>query len=271
MNEKNFEIPTINNPKIPLLFCCDHASKEIPKFCNNLGLNQPTLQKHISYDIGAKFLTKKLAKKFQTNYILAKYSRLFIDLNRNTSHKNLIPKYSDEIEIIGNKDINLQERKYRIKHYHKVYHQKISNLLSDMDKKFKCKTALICVHSFAPSLKNKENRPWHIGLLYRKDKRIFHEMYKHLKNIKNLNIGKNLPYSGYEDVNYTMTYHGEKKHRPFISIEIRNDAFKKNNKKRLNNIVKSITVALYKSQVALGEPYKKYINFLNKKILMEKK
>ena len=96
-------------------------------------------------------------------------------------------------------------------------------------------------------------------------------MYKHLKNIKTLNIGKNLPYSGYEDVNYTMSYHGEKKHRPFISIEVRNDVFKKNNKKRLNNIIKSIIVAIYKSQVALGEPYKNNISLLNKKILMDKK
>jgi len=270
MNEKNFETTTIKNPKMPLLFCCDHASNEIPKFYNNLGLNKSTLQKHISYDLGAKFLTKTLAKKFQTNYILARYSRLFIDLNRDPSHKNLIPQYSDEIEIIGNKNISLEEKKYRIKHFHRSYHEKISNVLSDMDKKFNCKTTLICVHSFTPSLKNKENRPWHIGLLYRKDKRIFHEMYKHLKNIKTLNIGKNLPYSGYEDVNYTMTYHGENKHRPFISIELRNDSFKKYNKKRLNNIIKSITVAIYKSQVALGEPYKKKISFLNKNILMEK-
>ena len=80
-----------------------------------------------------------------------------------------------------------------------------------------------------------------------------------MENIKGLNIGNNLPYSGYDDVNYTMTYHGEKENRPFISIEIKNDVFKKNNKKKLKKIIDSITLSIYKSQITLGEPYNKIV------------
>ena len=258
MSKNNF-ITLKNTNNIPLLFCCDHASNLIPPKYKNLGLKKSSLNKHIAFDIGAKHITKILAKRFNTNYILAKYSRIFIDLNRDINHENLIPEYSDNIQILGNIKLNKKEIKYRIKFFHKPYHNKISDLLNKMDKKFKCKTSLICIHSFTPSLKNEKARPWDIGLLHRKDKRLYTPIKKYLKNIKGLNIGNNLPYSGYDDVNHTMTYHGEKENRPFISIEIKNDLFKKNNKKKLKKIIDSITLSIYKSQITLGEPYNKIV------------
>ena len=68
-----------------------------------------------------------------------------------------------------------------------------------------------------------------------------------------------MPYSGFDDVNYTMTYHGEKQKDPFISLEIKNDVFEKKNKKRLKNIIDSITLGIYKSQISLGGLYAKNI------------
>ena len=256
---KNNYITLKNINNIPLLFCCDHASNLIPLEYKNLGLKKSTLNQHIAFDIGAKIITKILAKKFNANYVLARYSRILIDLNRDVHHKKLIPEYSDKIHILGNKNLNKKERMYRIKIFHKTYHNKISDILYKMDKKFKCKASLICIHTFTPSLKNEKNRPWDIGLLHRKDKRLYKPIKKYLKNTKNLNIGYNFPYSGYDDVNYTMTYHGEMQNRPFISIEIKNDVFKKNNKNKLKKIIDSITLSIYKSQIELGSPYNKII------------
>ena len=259
MSKNNFITLKKATYNIPLLFCCDHASNLIPPEYKNLGLKKSMLKQHIAFDIGAKKLTKILAKRFSTNYILAKYSRIFIDLNRDINHENLISEFSDKIHILGNKNLEKKEIKYRIKFFHKTYHNKISDLLNKMDQKFKCKTSLICIHTFTPSLKNKKTRPWDIGLLHRKDKRLYTPIKKYLKNIKNLNIGNNLPYSGYDNVNYTMTFHGEKKNRPFLSIEIKNDVFKKKNKKKLKKIIDSITLSIYKSQITLGKPYNEII------------
>ncbi|MBT35572.1 MAG: N-formylglutamate amidohydrolase [Rickettsiales bacterium] len=255
MRKNNYIFIKKVNYKVPLLFCCDHASNLIPPDYKNLGLNKNILNKHVAIDIGAKHLTKELSKKFYTNYIIAKYSRLFIDLNRDPKHKNLIPTKSDGISIKKNKNLSKKELIKRIKFYHESYHKKLSSVLKEMDKKFNCKTTLICIHSFTPALKNCKNRPWDVGLLYRDDKRIYTPMMKHLKNIKNLKVGSNLPYSGYDDVNYTMALHGEKQNRPFISIEIKNDLFEKKNKKRLKYITDSITLSIYKSQISLKSSY----------------
>tara|TARA_Y100000814_G_C12308594_1_gene394277 strand:- start:39 stop:833 length:795 start_codon:yes stop_codon:yes gene_type:complete len=255
MKKNNFIFLKKKDCNIPILFCCDHASNIIPPEYNNIGLNKDILNQHIAFDIGAKKVTDILSKKFQTNCIIAKYSRLLIDLNRDPNHKNLIPINSDEISIDKNKNLSNREIKNRIKFYHKTYHKKISSVLAKMDHQFNCKTTLICIHSFTPSLKNEKIRPWDIGLLYRYDKRIYRPIKECLESLKNLEIGDNLPYSGFDDVNYTMTYHGEKQKRPFISLEIKNDVFEKKNKKRLKNIIDSITLGIYKSQISLGGLY----------------
>ncbi len=245
-------------PKLPILFCCDHASNLIPNQYKKLGLNKNILKSHIAYDIGAKIFTKKLASIFRTNAILGKYSRLFIDLNRDKSHINLIAEKSDDIEIPGNINLSKSEKLYRINNFHKSYHNELSLTLKKMDQLFSCKTALICIHSFTSSLKNKKKRPWEIGLLYRKDKSLYRPIINYLNNKSTYKIGKNRPYSGFENVNYTMTYHGELDKRPFISIEIRNDIFNNNNSAKLDELLIKISQAIYYSQIRLGSPYNNF-------------
>ena len=103
-----------------MLFCCDHASNLIPNQYKKLGLNEEVLKSHIAYDIGAQKLTKKLSSKFKTNAVLAKYSRLFIDLNRDRNHINLITEKSDGIEIPGNKNLSKSEKLHRINNFHET-------------------------------------------------------------------------------------------------------------------------------------------------------
>ena len=102
----NFVNITKKLPKLQLLFFCDHASNLIPNQYKKLGLKDKILKSHIAYDIGAQTLTKKLSSIFKTNAVLAKYSRLFIDLNRDKNHINLITEKSDGVEIPGNKTPN---------------------------------------------------------------------------------------------------------------------------------------------------------------------
>ena len=108
------------HPKLPLLFCCDHASNLIPNQYKKLGLKERILKSHIAYDIGAQTLTRKLSSIFKTNAVLAKYSRLFIDLNRDKNHINLITEKSDGIEIPGNKNLPKSEKIHRINNFHQT-------------------------------------------------------------------------------------------------------------------------------------------------------
>ena len=262
---------TINNfinikkkcPSLPLLFCCDHASNLIPNQYKKLNIDDSILKSHIAYDIGAKKLTKKLTTTFNTNAILGRYSRLLIDLNRDKNHINCITNESDGIKIQRNQNLSKPEKLYRIKKFYKTYHEELNITLKKMDNFFSCKTALICIHSFTPSLQNKIKRPWEIGLLFRDDKRLYKPILKYLSENTKYKIGKNKPYSGYEDVNYTMTYHGELEERPFISIEIRNDIFESKNLSKFKEMYLIICNAIYYSQLKLGTPYNVFAKKLN--------
>ena len=259
----NFVSVKKKHPKLPLLFCCDHASNLIPKQYKKLGLTEKILRSHIAYDIGAQTVTKKLTNIFKTNAVLGKYSRLFIDLNRDINHFNLITEKSDGIEIHGNKNLSKSEKLYRINTFHKTYHNELQLTLKNMDKLFSCKTTLICIHSFTSSLQSNKKRPWEIGLLYREDKSLYKPIIKYLDKNSNFKIGKNKPYSGFEDVNYTMTCHGELDNRPFISIEIRNDIFSNNNPSKIDKLLTKISQAIYYSQIKLGPPYNNFAKNLN--------
>jgi predicted N-formylglutamate amidohydrolase len=263
MSNKNYIIIKNKYPSIPLLFCCDHASNLIPNQYKNLRLNNTILNNHIAYDIGAKKLTKQLTSIFNTNAILGKYSRLFIDLNRNKNHINLIPEKSDGIKIPGNKNILKSDKIFRIKKFYDPYHKICEDTLEKMDELFSCKTALICIHSYTPAMQNRKKRPWEIGLLYRNDLSLFKPIIKSLKQNSNFKIGINKPYSGFDDVNYTMTYHGEINQRPFISIEIRNDIFSDENNSKLNKLIINLTQAIYYSHITLGKPYITFAKKLN--------
>ena len=65
-------------------------------------LNERYCYKRIYINKGHRTSFQYHRKKLETNYIIAKYSRLLIDLNRNPKHENLIPTYSDNIFIKKN-------------------------------------------------------------------------------------------------------------------------------------------------------------------------
>ena len=243
-----YEIFNKNKNYSPIMFCCDHASNFVPKKFNNLGLQNYLLKSHIAYDIGARSLTLELAKLINTTAILGKYSRLLVDLNRSPSHHNIIPRSSDKANIPLNANLTQSDFQNRITKYYLPYHKALDMKLKMMDKKFKCKTSLICIHSFTPSLKGKKLRPWHIGLLHRNDLRLVQPISNYLKLHKKLKVANNVPYSGYDEINYTMTKHGELDKRPFISIEIRNDLIRDKDTRSFRHITNLLADSLLKSQ-----------------------
>ena len=255
-----YEIFNNNKAYNPIIFCCDHANNNIPQNYNNLGLSPQLLESHIAYDIGARSVTLELAKYFKTYAILGKFSRLLIDLNRAESNENIIPKSSDGIDIPSNICITKLETKNRIKEYHLPYHKALNKKLHSLDRKFNRKTSLVCIHSFAPSLQRKKIRPWHIGLLHRDDKKLMKPIFNYLKNCNNLKVKKNVPYSGYDDVNYTMTKHGELEKRPFITIEIRNDLITNIKKQTFKKITRMLIKSLSISQEKLDNQFEKSIH-----------
>ena len=74
----------IVNPlaEAPILLVCDHAGCLFPKALGDMGLDPFARRCHLAIDIGAGKLTEKLAKSLGITAVIAQYSRLVIDCNR---------------------------------------------------------------------------------------------------------------------------------------------------------------------------------------------
>ena len=92
-----------------VLLTCDHASNLVPRALAGLGLAEPELRRHIAWDIGAANVTRRLAARLDAPAILAGYSRLVIDCNRDPADTSSIPETSDGVAIPG------QSRPFRVR------------------------------------------------------------------------------------------------------------------------------------------------------------
>ena len=196
-----------------LLLLCDHASNQVPANID-LGIDPALLDLHIAIDIGAAPLTRSLADRLGAPAILGAVSRLVIDLHREPDHPNLVPHHSDGYEIIGNLQINSEER---LRRFHAPYHALIDAHIAERRPEL-----ILSLHSFTPQLeRGGEPRPWEVGVLYNQDERAARIAVPWLAG-QGLVTGDNEPYSG-KLLNATLNRHAEANGIPSIAIEVRND------------------------------------------------
>ena len=205
----------------PLVLACDHASNSIPVSLNNLGLAPARLQYHIAWDIGAAAVTRRLSEILQAPAILAKYSRLVIDLNRDPNDPEAIPVISDQIPIPGNQNLAAPDRLSRKQDFYDPYHQRLADLLSHQ-RSAGVSPGLFSIHTFTPHMAG-EARPWHIGVLWNRDPRIAEPLIETLAQPShNLVVGDNKPYSG-KQYAHTLDIHAGAYGNANCAIEIRQD------------------------------------------------
>jgi predicted N-formylglutamate amidohydrolase len=211
-------IPGGANPQA-LLFVCDHASCALPAQYGDLGMNPDLLSTHIASDIGAGDVTRALASHFAAPAVLARWSRLLIDLNRGEDDPTLVVKLSDGRIVPGNRGADSKEVASRIARFHAPYHARIAAEISAL-KRTGAVPVLISMHSFTPAWKGIA-RPWEIGVLWDRDARLAGPLLAQLAKAGFM-TGDNEPYSG-ELENDCMYRHGTMNGLPHVLIEIRQD------------------------------------------------
>ncbi len=216
MSEPFHIIPATSDA--PLFLFGDHASRHIPDRYADLGLSGEDLTRHIAWDIGTEDVIRGVCKRFKCGGIVAGFSRLLIDPNRNTRMESLIPKESDGTYIPGNQDVDAAARQDRIDTLYKPYHKALSEHLSAQDGPF-----TVSVHSFTPKPHLGERRRLDLGLLVKHDEASA-ERFKFLINrlAPEYSVGINEPYSAM-DLNYTVDKHIAPRALPHLAIEIRQD------------------------------------------------
>jgi predicted N-formylglutamate amidohydrolase len=214
---------SVVNPRgsAPVLLVCDHASRKIPAAMHQLGLADWVLDKHVACDIGAGAVTRHLAKQLDAPAVLAGYSRLIVDLNRQLHHDSAFPKISDGIAIPGNQNISVMERQQRIDSFFDPYHNEITRQLG-LFKERGVVPAFLSIHTCTPVFNNVV-RHCHIGVMWDADARIPVPLMRTLEEDPDLRIGDNEPYSGKHPDDYTIDFHAEESGLASVGIEVRQD------------------------------------------------
>ena len=202
------------------LVLCDHASNAIPEAFGTLGLAPGQLERHIAYDIGAAWVSRRLAERLGCPALLSTFSRLLIDPNRGLDDPTLVMQISDGAIIPGNARIGQAAIDERIAAFYAPYDAGIASAI-DTARAAGLPPAVISVHSFTPAWRG-QLRPWHIGLLWDKDDRLVAPLFAALRAEPDLVVGDNEPYAGWlrgDTIDRHATCHG----LPSVLIELRQD------------------------------------------------
>lgn len=205
----------------PVLVVADHASRHIPEDMHQLGLADWVLERHVAWDIGSDQLARFLAAELNAPLILAGFSRLIIDPNRNPDSRSSVVDISDGIAIPGNMDLNERQKDHRIQSFFQPYHDRIAEQLADFAARG-IVPAMIAVHTCSPVF-DRVVRPWHIGIMWDKDPRIPVPLMQTLASMEGICIGDNEPYSGRHPHDFTIDHHAEAAGLPHAGIEVRQD------------------------------------------------
>lgn len=204
-----------------IVLLVDHASNYIPPEYANLGLPAEALQTHIAIDIGVAELGRRLALSIDATAVLACFSRLLIDPNRELGQDSLIPETSDNVVIPGNRGLSKRERQDRIDRFYEPYHLACAHLV-DRSRTQAGRPLVIGLHSFTPELAGGgEKRPWHAALMWDTDPRLSRAIASPLE-VAGFRVGYNDPYSG-RGLFHSVRYHGGAESLPHTQIEVRQD------------------------------------------------
>ncbi len=204
-----------------IVLICDHASNRIPPRLARLGLDPAALSLHVAWDLGAAALTRALAAQLGAPAVLSGVSRLVIDCNRAPGVATSIPALSHGVPVPGNRDLSSQERARRERDYLEAYHGRIAETLAAAEQDGTA-PLLASIHSFTPNLSDAP-RPWHVGILSDRDRRVADFLLEALRRDGDLVVGDNEPYSGSHPEGYTCRRHGQTQGRPHVLIEVRQD------------------------------------------------
>jgi len=203
------------------LLACDHAGSAIPRALGDLGLPDAERRRHIAWDVGAEAVARQLSERLDATLVAQAYSRLVIDCNRSIGHPTSIAPLSELTAVPGNRDLAPGHAAARAREIFEPYHDAIAAALDARAAAGRA-SVLVCVHSFTPVFKG-ARRPWHVGLLYNRDRRLADRLRALLAAEPGLCVGDNQPYAVSDESDYTVPVHGERRGIPHIEIEIRHD------------------------------------------------
>jgi predicted N-formylglutamate amidohydrolase len=148
---------------IGLVLSCEHASWTLPPGVD-LGVPVEVLRSQAGWDHGALEIASRLSEGVGLPVHAGAFSRMFVDLNRNPEHPDVVPMISYGAPVPGNVGLAAGDRAARIAMFHAPYWDAVRR---DVAARLVDRSAVLhfASHTFDPAL-DPANRTYDVGVLY---------------------------------------------------------------------------------------------------------
>jgi len=201
----------------PFVFICEHAANWIP-----YPIRDPEadlLETHWGWDIGAAALTEYLVRATDSVGVLATYSRLVCDNNRDPSEATWVLGEIEGRALSFNSDLSQADRNTRLA-LHRDYHMTVDRTIAQK-RASQLNPILVSIHSFTPHFKG-QDREMQIGVLYDCREAWAVHLAREIKR-QGFLTALNQPYSGFDHLIYSVNRHGNQHQIPYFELEVRQD------------------------------------------------
>jgi predicted N-formylglutamate amidohydrolase len=211
------------NALFPAVLTCEHASNRLPAGGRLDADERRILDSHWGWDIGAWSFTRGLAGELRTSAIGARWSRLWIDLNRRVDDPDLVRDRAGGLALSWNRRLSTGERERRVLEVHARYHEAIDRLIIRRLVRGS-RPLLFAVHSFTPRLDGAPRRRFDAGVLFERDREPARLLAGRLRDA-GLGVRYNAPYSGMAGMMYSVDRHGKHHGLPCLELELNQALF----------------------------------------------
>lgn len=210
-----YEILVEGRGDAPIVLCCEHASNELHQ---PWGPDSWLEDTHWAWDPGAAWMTRELAKRWESTAVLARFSRLLIDANRPLYSGTLFRSTAEDRVVHLNQHLTDAERLQRIRRWWTPYHhamEEVCNLVPG--------SLLLSIHSFTPVYADQPPREVELGVLFESDDLLANRIRDGLAHATKRDVRPNEPYSGKGGMMYSCYSHARDHGMHAIELEFRQD------------------------------------------------
>ena len=202
----------------PLLLTCEHASNRVPAPLRSSAMDRAWLETHWGYDIGARTITREIARTSGSAAILARFSRLVCDPNRAPGHSEFVRSETEGHALSFNRELTDSEIARRLASLHAPYHAAVDGALAARRASGSGDVVLISIHTFTP-VWNMRVRPMDVGVLFGPHEAVARRLVRELGR-EGFETAENQPYSARDGLVYAVERHGTSHGVVYLELEI---------------------------------------------------
>jgi predicted N-formylglutamate amidohydrolase len=198
------------------VFTCEHASNTLPEPWSWPEEDEWITDTHWAFDIGAADVTRRLVERTGSVGILAKFSRLLVDPNRDLGAASLYRRKAEGRTLRLNHNMSSDELERRVQEYYHPYHEVVDHWIGRTPE-----VPVIAIHTFTPVFDG-EVRTMEVGVLYDHSEELGLRMADALREA-GLKVALNAPYSGKNGMMFSAYRHADEHNRDALELELRQD------------------------------------------------